>query len=232
MKPVRRTATMVGVLFLLGYLGVFLGSALYAPTLDAPDYLARIFPERARVIRGMLIELINDAAVVGIAVLLFPILRRHGEGIALGYVGFRVVEAAILVVGKTSVLSLVTLSQEYIAAGAAEASSYRAAGAFALAAREWTGKISSAFFILGAVILYSMLYKSKLVPRFISVWGLVAAASLATANLLGVPDLTQGFQPAMILYSPIVVSELLLAIWLIVKGFNPSAIATESARQM
>jgi hypothetical protein len=232
MKSARRTATIVGVLFLLGYLGVFLGSAIYAPTLDAPDYLATIYPERTQVIRGMLIELINDAAVIGIAVLLFPILRRYGEGIALGYVGFRVVEATMLVVGKSSVLSLITLSQEYIGAGAADASSYRAAGAFALAAREWTGKLSSAFFILGALLLYSLLYKSRLVPRFISIWGLAAAAALAVANLLGVPDLTQGFQPAMILYFPIVVSELLLAIWLIVKGFNPSAIATESARQM
>ena len=80
--------------------------------------------------------------------------------------------------------------------------------------------------------MYSLLYKSKLVPRFVSVWGLIAVASLILANVLGVPDLTHSFQPAMILYFPIVVSELLLAIWLIVKGFNPSAIDSESAKQM
>jgi hypothetical protein len=230
MKSARRTATIVGVLFLLGYLGVFLGSAFYAPTLDAPDYLAKIYPARTQVIRGMLIELINDAAVIGIAVLLFPILRRYGEGLALGYVGLRVVEAVILVVGKTSALSLIDLSRRYVAAGAADASSFQAAGTFALAARQWSGKLSAAFFILGALVLYSMLYKSKLVPRFISLWGLVAAAALAVANLLGVPDLTQGFQPAMILYFPIVLSELLLAIWLIAKGFDQSAVDAEAAR--
>jgi hypothetical protein len=227
MKSARTTATIVGVLFLLGYVGVFLGSAFYAPALDAPDYLSRIYPDRTRAITGLLIELINDAAVIGIGVLLFPILKKYDEGLALGYVGFRVVEAALFVVGKTGVLSLINLSERYISGGASSAAGFQAAGTFALAMREWTGKMSAAFFILGAVILYSLLYKSKLVPRFISVGGLVAAAALAVANLAGVPDLTRGFQPAMILYFPIVVSELLLAIWLIVKGFNPSAIAAQ-----
>jgi hypothetical protein len=227
MKSARTTATIVGVLFLLGYAGVFLGSAFYAPALDAPDYLSRIYPDRTRAITGLLIELINDAAVIGIGVLLFPILKKYDEGLALGYVGFRVVEAALFVVGKTGVLSLINLSERYISGGASSAAGFQAAGTFALAMREWTGKMSAAFFILGAVILYSLLYKSKLVPRFISVGGLVAAAALAVANLAGVPDLTRGFQPAMILYFPIVVSELLLAIWLIVKGFNPSAIAAQ-----
>jgi len=229
MTSARRTATIVGVLFLLGYLGVFLGSAFYAPILDAPDYLARISPNRTQVVSGVLIELINDAAVIGIGVLLFPILRRYGEGLALGYAGFRVAEAVLLVVAKTGVLSLINLSERYISGGVSDAAGSQAVGTFALAIREWAGKMSVAFFILGALVLYSLLYKSKLVPRFISVWGLVAAAALTVANLAGVPDLTQGFQPAMILYFPIVLSELLLAIWLIVKGFNPSAIASESA---
>ena len=101
----------------------------------------------------------------------------------------------------------------------------------ALAGRYWAADVMlTVFFIVGALILYSILYKSKLVPRFISIWGLIAVASLITANVLGVPDLTQSFQPAMILYFPIVLSELLLAIWLIVKEFNPSAIASGSAK--
>jgi hypothetical protein len=228
MKSARKTAVIVGVLFLLGYVGVFLGAAFYAPILDGPDYLAQVYPGRAGLIRGMLIELINDAAVIGIGVLLFPILRRYGEGLALGYAGLRVVEAALLVVGKACVLPLIAVSQKYLAAGAGDASSFQAVGTLALAAREWNGKLSTAFFILGALVLYAMLYRSRLVPRFISVWGLVAAAALAVANLLGVPDPTQSFEPAMILYFPIMISELLLAIWLIAKGFNRSALAAEA----
>jgi len=226
MNSSRKTAIIVGVLFLIAYLGIFLGSAFYTPILDAPDYLSNVYPNRTQVIIGMLIELINDAAVIGIAVMLFPILRKHSESMALGYVGFRVIEAVMLIASKNSILSLITLSQDYIAAGAPDASYFHALGALALAERYWAGKMQVVFFILGALILYSILYKSKLLPRFISVWGLIAVASLVTANVLGVPDLTQGFQPAMILYFPIVLSELLLAIWLIVKGFNSSAIAS------
>ena len=172
-----------------------------------------------------------DIPVVGIGVMLFPILKKYSEGIALWYVGNRVIEVVTLIVGTISALSLITISQEYIAAGAVEASSFQASGALALAGRYWaTDVVTTVFFIIGALILYSVLYKSKLVPRFISVWGLISIASLIAANVLPVPDLTQGFNPGQILYFPPMASEILLAIWLIVKGFNPSAIASESAK--
>ena len=80
----------MGVLFLAAYVGIFLGSTFYAPILDAPDYLVNVYPNKTRVIIGMLIELINDVAVIGIAVMLYPILRKHSESIAIGYLGFRV----------------------------------------------------------------------------------------------------------------------------------------------
>ena len=230
MNTNRRTAIIVGVLFLVGYVGVFLGDAISGPFLHNPDYLSNIYPNRIRVIIGLLIEvLLNDVPVIGIGVLLFPILKKFGEGVALLYAGMRVVEAVTLIVGTISALTLITLSKEYIAAGAVNASSFHASGALAKAGHHWAaGVMLTVFFILGALILYLILYRSKLVPRFISIWGLIAVASLTTANVLGVPDPTQGFRPATILYFPIMTSEILLAIWLIVKGFNPHAIASES----
>ena len=230
MDSFRKTAIIVGVLFIVNYLGVFIGSAFYGPVLNTPDYLNNIYPNKTQVIIGMLFELMNDAAVVGICAIMFRILKKHNESIAVGYVGFRIIEAVTLIVGKISILSLITLSQDYITAGAPDDSYFQALGASALAERYWAGQMTAVFFILGALIFYYILYRSKLVPRFISAWGLIAVASLIMANVLGVPDLTQGFQPAMILYFPIVLSELLLAVWLIVKGFNPSAIASESAK--
>ncbi len=120
-------------------------------------------------------------AVIG--AMLFPILKRYGEGLAFWYAGMRVIEAVTLIVGTVSVLSLITLSQEYTAAGSAEAPSFQASGAFALAVRHWAADVMLAvFFIAGALILYSMLYKSKLVPRFISVWGLISIALLTAGN--------------------------------------------------
>jgi len=232
MNSNRRTAIIVGILFLSGYVGIFLGDAISGPILNSPDYLSNIYPNRIRVIIGMLVEvLLNDVPVVGIGVLLFPILKKYSEGVALWYVGNRVIEAVTLIVGTISALSLITISQEYLAAGAAEASGFQASGALALAGRYWAADVmTTVFFIIGALILYSILYKSKLVPRFISVWGLISTASLIAANVLDVPDVTQGFSPGQILYFPIMTSEVLLAVWLIAKGFNPSAIASQSAK--
>jgi len=228
----RKTAIIVGVLFLAGYVGIFVGDAISGPFLKAPDYLSVIFPNKTRVIIGMLVEvLLNDVPVVGIGVMLFPILRKHNEGIALWYAGIRIVESVTLIVGTISALSLITVSQDYIAAGAADALYYQASGALALAVRHWAADVMLAvFFIIGALILYSILFKSKLVPRFISIWGLISTASLIAANVIHVPDLTKGFHPGQILYFPIMLSEVLLAIWLIVKGFNPSVIASGSAK--
>ena len=224
----RKTAIIVGVLFLAGYVGVFVGDAISGPVLSAPDYLSNVYPNKTRVIIGMLLEvLLNDVPVVGIGVLLFPILKKYSEGIALWYVGMRIIEAMALIVGSISALSLITLSQKYIAAGAADASYFQASGTLALAVRHWAADVMlTIFFIIGALILYAMLYKSKLVPRFVSVWGLISVASLIIANVWGVPNLTYGFHPGQILYFPIMTSEVLLAIWLIVKGFNPSAISS------
>lgn len=227
MNTTRRTAIIVGILFIVGYIGIFAGGAVYGPILNAPDYLSLVYPNRTQLIVGMLIELTNDVAVIGIAVLLFPILKKYGEGIALGYIGIRIIEAMILVVSKISLLSLIPLSEEYLSTGA-PAPYYEALGLLTLGQRFWASKLQVPFFLIGALILYVMLYRSKLVPRFISVFGLFAVASLTAANLIGAPDPTQSFQPAMLLFAPIFVSELLLAVWLIVKGFSQDAVAAGS----
>jgi hypothetical protein len=222
----RRTAVIVGVLFLAGYVGVFAGGAIYGPVLNSPDYLSNAYPNRIRVIIGMLIEvLLNDIPVVGIGVMLFPVLKKHGEGMALWYAGNRIIEAVTILVSAISALTVITISREYIAAGAMDTSHFQAAGALALAGRYWAfDVIHTALFIVGSLILFSILYKSRLVPRFISIWGLISTASLTAANVLGSADPTQGFQIASVLLFPIMTSEALLAIWLIAKGFNPSAL--------
>jgi hypothetical protein len=229
MKTYRKTAIIAGILFLAGYLGIFLGSAYYAPILDAPDYLSQIYPNKSQVIVGMLIELINDAAVIGIPVMLFPILKKYSERLALGYFGFRLVESMVLIFSKLGLLSLITLSQEYIATGSPESSYFQTFGAVALAERDWASQIQVVFFVVSALIFYYVLYQTKLLPRWLSIWGFIAVACLIAANVLPVPDLTQGFNPAQLLFMPIFLSEILVAIWLIVKGFNPTANVFEAA---
>jgi hypothetical protein len=220
MKTYRKTAIAAGVLFLAGYLGIFLGSAIYGPFVDASNYLSVIFPNKDQVVLGMFIELINDVSVIGLAIVLFPVLKKYGERLALGYFGFRMMEAVVLIVSKTGLLSLISLSQEFLAAGSPEGSYFQTVGAAVLADRFWASQIQVVFFCMSALIFYYVMYRSKLLPRFLSLWGFFAVASLIAANLLPVPDLTEGFSIAQLLFLPIFISEILVALWLIVKGFN------------
>ena len=99
MNTNKMTARIVGALFLTATVMYGIGSGFLGPILNAPDYLINVYPNKTQVIIGVLLELINSVAVVGIAVLMFPILKKHNETIALGYVGIRVIESAILIVG-------------------------------------------------------------------------------------------------------------------------------------
>ena len=220
MKTYRKTAIVAGVLFLAGYLGIFLGSAIYSPVVDAPDYLSVIFPNKTQVVLGMFIELINDVAVIGIPIVLYPVFKKYSERLALGYFGLRMTEAFVLIVSKTSLLSLIALSQEYLAAGSPDASIFQVAGAAALADRFWASQIQVVFFCLSAFIFYYVIYQTKLLPRFLSVWGFISVASLIAANLLPIPDLTEGFSLGQLLFMPIFLSEILVALWLIFAGFK------------
>lgn len=222
---------IAGALFLISYAGVFAGSALYSPLVDAPNYLALIYPNRSQLVLGILIGLINDAAVIGIAVVLYPLLKQIDETLALGYVAFRVVEAVTLIAGKISLLALIPLSQAYDAAGAAEQAAYQATGALALGASHWADQTTLAFFSLGALILYTLLYRSKLVPRFIPIWGVLAVIGVVAANVMGPVDISEGFSPVVLLVFPIMLNELFLAGWLLIKGFRPEAATGEPARR-
>ena len=222
MNSHRMTARIVGVFFLIGYVALAPASVFLESILNAPDYLIIVSANKTQVLIGVLIELTNAAAVVGIAVLLFPILKKYFENIALWYVGFRVIEAAILVVSAISLLSLLTLSQEYVTAGAPDASYFQTLGTLFIAERFWAYQMVLIFVGLGGLMLYYILYQSKLLPRFISVWGLIGYALLIPGALLDM----FGFNLGLILSLPGGANEIFLGIWLIVKGFDSSALAS------
>jgi len=225
----KKVAILVGALFLMAMVASLLGGGLIDSILSAPDYLMAVSENEIQVIIGVLLELINAIAVVGIGVLMFPILKQHNESIAVGYLGIRIVEAVFCTVIVISPLSLITLSQEYLKAGAADAAYYQTVGVLSIAERASViGLLIPVFFSLGALLFYYLLYQSKLLPRFISVWGLIAAVLILILNLLSL-NFEVGISIGLILALPIILNEIFLGIWLIVKGFNPSAIASGSA---
>jgi hypothetical protein len=210
-------------------LNSILGGGQIEAVLDAPEYLMDASANQTQVIIGVLLELVNGIAVVGIAVFMFPLFKKYSEALALGYVAVRIIEAVIVIAAVISPLSLIALSQEYVQAGAPDASYFQTLGSSFLAARAlWVGLMLGIFISLGALLFYYLLYQSKLVPRWLSVWGLIAVALLLTWNLLEMFSIS--INAGMILALPIILNEIFLGIWLIVKGFNPSAIASPSAK--
>jgi hypothetical protein len=224
---------VVGVLFLVCTAASLLSFPFTGLILEDPDYLTTLTLNETSVIIGALIEFIWAAAGAGIAIGLYPILKRYNGALALGSVGFRVVEGIFVLVGTLSLLSLLTLSQEFIAAGAPDTSSFQTLGTLLLALRDWQlHVISGLAFSLGALMYYVLLYKSKLIPRWLSGWGVLGTVLSLVAIVLA--SLAQDFGMESVhtyLSIPIGVNELVFAVWLIVKGFNQPGIALEPARQ-
>jgi len=224
----RKIAIIVGLLFIIGTVAGILSVGFLGSILDAPDYLIEVSANENQVKIGALLEFTMAAATAGIAISLYPILKKHNEGLALGSVGFRIIESVIFMVGTISLLSLVTLSKEFVIAGAPVASSYQTSGALLLAVREsGSGALAYIAFGIGAMMYYYLFYQSKLIPRFISLWGLLGIALMFADVLFIMFGLYVQFSTlSIILTLPILVQEMFLAVWLIVKGFNSSAIAS------
>ena len=229
----RKTAIIVGVLFIIATVapilsGVFLGSITdVVGGISDRDYLVKASTNESQMIIGLLFYVIMAVAVAGIAIAIYPFFKKHNEALALGYVGARIGESVLFSVNVIATLTLLTLSQEVVKAGSPDASYYQTLGTVLLAAGNWAYLLGLGLaFALSALILNFVLYQSKLVPRWLSGWGFIGAA-LVFANFLVE---SFGMKPVEILFIPIAVQEMVFAVWLIIKGFNSSAIVSETAK--
>lgn len=217
----RKIAIIVGVLFITAMVAGMLRYFLLDTILDAPDYLSNVSANENRVIIGTTSFFINAVALAGIAIVIYPILKKHNEALALGYVGARIVEAVLFIVAIISILTLFTLSQEFVKAGAPDTSYFQTLGDLLLAVRHYAYSVVWPITLsLGTLMFYYLLYQLKLIPRWLSVWGLIGAI-LFPASFGG---------GALVL--PLVANEWILVVWLIVKGFNSSAIASSLPKQI
>lgn len=232
MNTNKRTARVVGALFITATAAPLVGTVAFIdPILNAPDFLIGVSANEDRVLIGVLLELITAAAVAGTGIALFPAFRRHNEGLALGYAGGRILEGVTILVAAIGALLLLTLSREYVA-GIQDASSFQTSSTLLLAVRDWSLLVGPLLFLgPNSLMLNSMFYRSRLVPRFLSVWGLIAAPLVFTAGSLRLFGVITLFSPISgLLVLPIALYEQTLAIWLIVKGFNPSTSASETGK--
>lgn len=227
----KTTARIVGILYIIGTVAGILSLVFTGPVRNAQDYLMSVPASETRVVVGALFVLMMGLALAMVPVMMFPILRKHNEALALGYVIFRGgLEAVTYLAIATSWLLLVPLSQIYVQAGVLDASNFQALGTLLLEAKE-IGSVLTIVFCLGALIFNYLLYQTKLVPRWLSGWGLIAIVPYLAAGLLAMFGIINALSPIYaILNLPLALQEMVLAIWLIVKGFNSSALVSESAQ--
>ncbi|MBW9235084.1 DUF4386 domain-containing protein, partial [Leptospira santarosai] len=172
-------ARIIGVLYIVAAVTAIIGLILYNPILNDPDYLVAGAENENRIIFGAIFELILACSAIGTAIMLYPYIRKQNESIALGYVCFRFFEAVLIVIGIVSVLSLLTLSQVFVSSANPSISTYQTSGALLQAVHDWTFILGPNFMLGVNTLMYSyLLYQSKLVPRLISVMGLVGASMI------------------------------------------------------
>jgi hypothetical protein len=227
MNTDRKVAIIAGVLFIAATAASLSGNGLTGSILDAPDYLARVSSSGNRVIVGALLSFLAAAGSAGIAIALYPVLKRYDAGLALGAVGFRLIEAVFYIVGALCLLSLLTVSQQFVRAGDQSASYFQNVGHLLLTARDSADFVFAVIaFCLGALMYYAVFYRSKLIPRWLSVWGLIAIVLLLSAVFItlfdGEPYSISG--TLVFLALPIALQEIVLAVWLLARGFNPPEI--------
>jgi hypothetical protein len=231
MTSERKTAIIVGVLYIVGTVSGFLSLVLTGPLREAQDLLAGVAADGAPIVLGALAVLTMGLVLAMVPVMMFPILKKKNEVLALGYVVFRgALETIAYLATAAGWLLLLPLSQAY-RVGAPDAGSLRAIGALLLDAKE-IGSIGTIVFCLGASMFYFLLYRSRLVPRWLSTWGLLAVIPYFAGGVLSLAHLLDPLSMiTTVLDVPMAVQEMVLAVWLIAKGFNPIAFASYPAKQ-
>lgn len=222
MNANRKAAKIAGILFIIAALSAIAGRLLYGPILDAPDYLTKGSEHANQVVLGVLMELVLVASAVGTSITMFPFLKKYNETLALGHVLFRFLEAVVITVGLISILSLLTLSREFMAAEAPNIAFFQASGTTLKAIYEWTFLLGPNFLLGINTMLYSYIfYRTGLVPRFIPILGMTGAALVFSCALLVMFDVIEQVSfLGGLLALPVAANEMILAVWLIAKGFR------------
>lgn len=227
MDSLRKTALVVGVLFVITYItSIAAKFGFYPPLLESADYIVG-GGDDTRVLWGALSEVILVVANIGTAVALFPVLKRQHEGLALGFVTARVMECVFIGVGILSVLTIVTLRQDFSGAGDEESAALMTVGHALVALQELTFLLGPGF-VVGVgngLILGYLMYRSGLVPRGMAVLGLVGGPLICVSGaaiVLGVIEAGSAWQ--LVATIPEFFWELSLGVYLIVKGFKRSPV--------
>ena len=218
MKNNRKIATIVGILLIIGTVSGILSAVFTGNIFSEPDYLAKIAESDAQVLLGSGFVLLMGFSLAMVPVMMFPIFKKKNEALALGAVVFRgPVEAVLYIMMVVSWLMLISLGKEFVAAGAPAGSYFQNIGAVLVQSGTQINQILEITFSLGALMFYFLFYQTRLIPRWLSLWGVIGAVLY---HIAGWTDLF-GIDMSVLIF-PLALQEMVMALWLIVKGFNTS----------
>jgi hypothetical protein len=228
MKTYRKTSIIIGILFILGTLAGFIGAfVVLGPIVGEPVDLGRIAAHGSRLTLGALLILVMGFALAMVPVLMFPIFKKHNEPLALGYLVFRgALESMAYIASVVGFLALGTLGKEFVKAGVPALSHFQTLGVLFLAGNGWISAMTSIVFSLSALMFNGLMFSSRLIPRWLSVWGFAGAILYLAEPLFFMFGITWE-----ILFAPLALQEMVMAVWLIAKGFNRSAPALSGEGQ-
>ena len=220
MKTYRKTSIIIGILFILGTLSGFIGAfVLLGPLLGEPLDLGKIAAHGNQLTLGALLILLMGFTLALVPALMFPLFKKLNEALALGYLVFRgALETMAYIVSVIGFLSLGSLSREFLQGGVPAASHFQVLGSLLLEGNDWSGAMTSVVFSVSALMFNFLLFKTKLIPRWLSVWGFAGAVLYLAEPLLFLFGITWEF-----LFAPLALQEMVMAVWLIAKGFSKSA---------
>jgi hypothetical protein len=225
MNTNRKIAVIVGILFIIGTVSGILAGVLTAPITTGATYPLNVDASETPWIIGTLLVLLMGLSLAMVPVLLYPVLKKHNEVLAFGAVLFRGVFEAV---GETllviSMFLLLTVSEIYGKTAAADTSTVQPLGALLIAAGEWTQMIGGIAFSIGTLMIFALFYQTRLIPRWLSAWGLIGAVFYFIAKIVSMfgplhlaPLIGVG---AGLLLVPTAIQEMVFAVWMIVKGFK------------
>jgi branched-subunit amino acid transport protein AzlD len=219
----RRTATTFGILLISSIVFGILNSI---PALEKPDYLTKLASIRTQVLIAVFFQSAMAVAYTCIAVLLYPIIKRYSERLAIGYFGFRIIGAAFLFVGIATLLLLLSLSQSFVLTDRSQPFQFQTIGELLRTGRDLMNHVGMILpWSLGGLILCYCFYKTKLVPKWLAIWGIVGSSLTILSTMMLMLHFIIIVTPTyFIMNAPTALFELTLAVYLLVKGFNPHAI--------
>ena len=220
----RAYSALIGALFLAGFLAYGTGFSMVMSVIGAPDYLAAMAAHQSTLVLGAFLMLLNTVVDIGKGVLFFPILERHGKRSALAYLAAISVQVVFLDIGVLCLLMLVPLGQYAVDAAGASAAWATGLGSLLTQANTMAYQIGQATLAGGAIFLCAVLYRARLIPRFLSAWGLVGYV----IHLAGAIAEIFGIHVSLVLLVPGMIFELAMPLWLIFKGFQPAAYSQEA----